>query len=64
MGKQAIALLTLTVSFLVAFVVSARLIVTMVTGTDAGSGLIVAVWLIVMAGVGLVMLVRSGFGEG
>jgi len=64
MGKQAIALLTLTVSFLVAFVVSARLIVSMVTGTDAGSGLIVAVWLIVMAGVGLVMLVRSGFGEG
>lgn len=61
MVNAAIGLLTLTVAFLVAFVVAARLITSMITGTDSGSVLIAAVWLIVMAGIGLVMLVKSGF---
>lgn len=56
-------MLRVSIAFMIAFAVTAKIMVAMVTGTDAGSVLINNVWLIVLAGVGLYALVKNGFGD-
>lgn len=62
-SKAAIGLLMLTVAFMIAYVVSGDIVSSLVTGTGTGDTLINNLWLLVLAGVGLVMLVRQGFAD-
>lgn len=62
-AKAAIGLLVLSVVFMIAYAVSGEIVSSLITGTSTGDTLINNLWLLVLAGVGLVMLVRQGFAD-
>lgn len=61
MKYAAIGLLILTISFMIAYAVSDNVISAIVTGTGTGDTLIQSLWQLVLAGVGMVLLVTTGF---
>ena len=61
MKYAAIGLLILTITFMIAYAVSDQVITSIVTGTSSGDELIKGLWQLVLAGVGMVLLVTTGF---